>query len=40
VRKNVAIVLARLVKAGGAAEAKIRSLRGVEMMVQLGDQLL
>jgi hypothetical protein len=38
VRKNVAVVLARAMKDPAAME-KVRELRGMEMLVQLGPQL-
>jgi hypothetical protein len=40
VRKNVAIVLARAVKGDAAAGQRVRDLRGMEMMVQLGSRLV
>ena len=38
-RKNVAILLAKLVRASPAAMARVRELRGMEMLVQLGRGL-
>lgn len=40
VRKNVAIVLARLMKGDAAAAERIRDLRGMEMILQLGNRLV
>jgi len=38
VRKNVAVVLARAMR-DDAAKGRVRELRGIEMLVQLGPQL-
>jgi hypothetical protein len=38
VRKNVAVVLAKAMR-DDAAKARVRELRGIEMLVQLGPQL-
>lgn len=40
VRKNAAIVIAKLVKRGGKVADRIRALRGMEMIVQLGNRLV
>jgi len=40
VRKNAAIIIAKIVKGGGAVADRIRALRGMEMILQMGNRLV